>query len=135
MKIQEQEWRKVMSKNEVNGTVVPQIQKKRRLPRPDEIGQLNERLRSERVELELKSMPGWRLLPNGWELGMTRRLPGAGGALSFAGYARAPAGGAGGGGGAAAARGRAGGGPCRGGGPVREWPCRSPRTRRATRSR
>src|SRR4028118_199137 len=87
MKIQEQEWRKVMSKNEVNGTVVPQIQKKRRLPRPDEIGQLNERLRSERVELELKSMPGWRLLPNGWELGMTRRLPGAGVALSFAAYA------------------------------------------------
>jgi pterin-4a-carbinolamine dehydratase len=89
MKIREQEWRSAMSKsavNEVSSTVGPVIQKKRR-PRPDELGQQNERLRSERVEQELKSMPGWRLLPNGWELGMTRRLPGAGVALSFAAYA------------------------------------------------
>lgn len=77
-----------MSKNEVSGvsTTVSELQKKRR-PRPDELDTLNERLRSERVQQELKSMPGWRLLPNGWEIGLTRRMPGPGVALSFAAYA------------------------------------------------
>ena len=52
-----------------------QISKKRRLPRPGEIGEVQQRLRSERVELALRQLPGWKLVAAGKAIGRTWRFP------------------------------------------------------------
>lgn len=52
-----------------------EINKKRRLPRPDEMGEVQQRLRSERVELALRQLPGWKLVAAGKAIGRTWRFP------------------------------------------------------------
>lgn len=51
-----------------------EINKKRR-PRPDELDGVQQRLRSERVELALRQLPGWKLVAAGKAIGRTWRFP------------------------------------------------------------
>ena len=53
---------------------VTEINKKRR-PRPDELGEVQQRLRSERVELALRQLPGWKLVAAGKAIGRTWKFP------------------------------------------------------------
>jgi pterin-4a-carbinolamine dehydratase len=59
--------------------------KRKRLP-PPEWELAVQRLKSERVQEELKAMPGWKLLPGGSALGRAWDLPDTGVALAYAAY-------------------------------------------------
>ncbi len=48
--------------------------------------QVENRLKSERVQEELKSMPGWRLVPGGQAIDRVRELPSPGVAAAYARY-------------------------------------------------
>lgn len=72
--------------NEVSSTKAPRS-KKKRLPLPDDGKEMAQKLKAERVQEELKALPGWRLLPNQREISLSRELRGTGLALSFAAYA------------------------------------------------
>lgn len=48
--------------------------------------QMADRLKSERVQEELKSMPGWRLVPGGQAIDRVRELPSPGVAAAYARY-------------------------------------------------
>lgn len=68
-----------------NGKSEAVLNRKKRLP-PPEWELAVQRLKSERVQEELKAMPGWKLLPGGAALGRAWDLPDAGVALAYAAF-------------------------------------------------